>query len=110
MCVMRSVCDRMSKEMFPAVRALVARELVDVYGFSQRDAAFRMGLTQPAISQYRNNLRGSKVRLLKGNLKVFSLIQEAAASLAKSRKRDNREMIERDLCRICKEIRGQNIA
>ena len=106
---MKALCERMSVEMFPAVRALIARELVDALGFSQIEAARKMGLTQPAVSQYRSELRGSKVKVLKGNLKIFSRIQESARILAKSRKKDNSELSAKMLCDICKEIRDQGL-
>ncbi len=106
---MKALCERMSAEMFPAVRALIAKELVDSLGFNQLETARKMGLTQPAISQYRNELRGVRVKVLKGNLKIFSRIQESARLIAKSRKRDNTKLSEEIMCSVCKEIRGQGL-
>lgn len=106
---MKSVCEQMSAEMFPAVRALIAKELVEALGFSQVEVAQKMSITQPAVSQYQNELRGTKAKILKGNLRVFSLIQEAARVLAKSKRKDNSQLSGELLCNICKEIRGQGL-
>ena len=49
--------DMMVQEVLPSVRALMARKLLE-HGFSQKQAAEKLGLTQPAISQYKRNLWG----------------------------------------------------
>ena len=48
------------KEIIPAMRAFLAKRLVEAYGLSQKQAAQKLGTTQPAISQYKRGLRGYK--------------------------------------------------
>ena len=54
---MRTVYEILSQEVLPCVRAQVAKKLIE-NGFSQKQVADRLGLSQPAISQYKRDLRG----------------------------------------------------
>jgi len=54
---MRTVYEVVSQEVLPCLRALVAKKLIEG-GFSQKQVADRLGLSQPAISQYKRDLRG----------------------------------------------------
>jgi len=54
---MKTVFEIVSQEVLPCMRALVAKKLIE-NGFSQKQVADRLGLSQPAISQYKRDLRG----------------------------------------------------
>lgn len=56
---MKTVFEVVSQEVLPCLRAMVAKKLIES-GFSQRQAADKLGLSQPAISQYKRDLRGQK--------------------------------------------------
>ncbi len=56
----RPVSDIIIKELVPAMRAYIAKKLVEAYGLSQKQAAQKLGTTQPAISQYKRGIRGYK--------------------------------------------------
>lgn len=56
---MKTVFEVVSQEVLPCLRALVAKRLIE-NGFSQKQVADRMALSQPAISQYKRDLRGHK--------------------------------------------------
>ena len=56
----RPISDVMIKEVIPAMRAYIAKKLVEAYGLSQKQAAQKLGTTQPAISQYKRGIRGYK--------------------------------------------------
>jgi predicted transcriptional regulator len=47
----------------PALRALVARKLLDEHRFSQRRVARALGLTQAAISNYLRSTRGTSMNI-----------------------------------------------
>lgn len=98
---MKPFCELVVQEIFPAVRALIAKELMFSLNYTQMEAGEKMGVTQPAISQYQRELRGKKVKLIKENEKVSSLIKQSAKELAKSNNPYNSIV----LCNICKEIR-----
>lgn len=56
---MKTVFEVVSQEVLPCVRALVAKKLIE-NGYSQKKVAEKLGLSQPAISQYKRDLRGHK--------------------------------------------------
>lgn len=49
---MRPPCEVVVKRLLPVLRALVARELMVVYGWTQSETADKLGVTQPAVSSY----------------------------------------------------------
>ncbi len=80
--VMKLVMEIVVEEVLPTLRALIGKKLVETHGLSQKSAAERMGLTQPAISQYKRNLRGYKTAVLTENPRVMEAINSAAKKLA----------------------------
>jgi hypothetical protein len=49
---MRPPCEIVVKRLLPLLRALVAQELMNVYGWTQSQTARKLGVTQPAVSSY----------------------------------------------------------
>jgi predicted transcriptional regulator len=79
---MKLVIEILSDEVLPTLRAIVGKKLVEVYGLSQKNAAERLGLTQPAISQYKRDLRGYRTALFTENPAVLSALDAAAKKFA----------------------------
>ncbi|MCK5234175.1 MAG: hypothetical protein KAJ91_05135, partial [Candidatus Aenigmarchaeota archaeon] len=99
---MRPFCEIMVQDIFPTVRALIAKELTCNLGHTQREAAARMGVTQPAISQYGKELRGRKAEILEADKRVQDSIKDAARTLTQV----SSPYEVSTMCNICKEIRG----
>lgn len=78
---MKNFLDILSQEILPGARALIAKKLIES-GLSQKQAAAKMGVSQPAISQYKRDLRGSRSEVFKGNPKLAEHINSIAARLA----------------------------
>lgn len=97
---MKPRCEVMVRRVFPAVRALMARELMTRLGHTQEEAAQKMGVTQPAISQYRRELRGKRAKLLKSNDAVFTIIKEMSGKVATSKTVGETGV----MCSICREV------
>ena len=95
-------------EVLPGVRAMVARKLVEKHGLSQKRAAERLGTTQPAISQYKREVRGSKFKSLESSPRVIEMIDEIASKTATGKL--NPEDIHGEFCSICKFMRKQGLA
>jgi len=55
---MHPQCEFIARYVLPAFRSLVAKDLVEKYGFTQVEAAEKLGTTQAAISQYLHSKRG----------------------------------------------------
>ncbi len=79
----RPVSDIIIKELVPAMRAYIAKKLVEAYGLSQKQAAQKLGTTQPAISQYKRGVRGYKASsLFLQNQPVIEVLDNLAKTIA----------------------------
>lgn len=79
---MKTSYELIITELFPAARALIAKKLTDSYGLSQKEAAEKLGVTQPAISHYKRNLRGHRNEIFKQNSVLVQQIDEMARKIA----------------------------
>lgn len=70
-------------DILPGVRALLAKELAKL-GLNQQQAATKLGVTQAAVSQYRRELRGWRVKLLTKDPKIVSEIEKLAKTVSES--------------------------
>ncbi|MBN2202618.1 MAG: helix-turn-helix domain-containing protein [Candidatus Aenigmarchaeota archaeon] len=104
---MKPYCEIVAQIILPNIRALVAKELMEKYGFTQQAAAKKLGLTQSAISQYLRNLRGSQTNVLEKDEKISKLIEDFAGKLA-SGEMDSCKTVEA-FCTLCKELRKSKI-
>lgn len=104
---MKLACEYFVKNILPAVRALLARDLLEKYNLTQRETARRLEMTQPAISQYKNKLRGKKVKQLESCKKISEKIDELAEGIA--RQKMDKEEYDSEICKICKEARKESL-
>lgn len=72
-----------SQWMIPAVRSIIAQQLIKRYKFSQTDAAKLLGVTQATINNYMSGSRAKRgiVRKLKHDKQIMSMIDDIAKSL-----------------------------
>ncbi len=105
---MKPACEIVSLEILPAFRALIAKKLVNQYGLSQKEAAEKMGISQPAVSQYKRDVRGYKTEIFEKNPRLMEMVDSFARSMASG------EVSGFDLtlgfCEICKHIRFEGDA
>lgn len=95
-------CEVAAKSVIPALRAMVARELMENYGMKQEIIAERLGVTQAAISKYRHQVRGGAVEL-ESTEEVRSMTKDIAEALA----RNPRPLeVSMKLCQACTDIRA----
>jgi len=104
---MKPLCEVIVTHILPAVRAIIAKKLILEYGYSQKKAAERMGLTQPAVSQYKRSMRGMKTHLLMGNGKIAEKINELAKAVAEGLGQEEQT---ESFCRLCKVIVDEGLA
>ena len=55
-------CEVVEKSLIPAIRSIVARELIQSYGLKQREGAYLLGVTQTAVSKYIRHVRGTVLK------------------------------------------------
>ncbi len=104
---MKPVCEVMVTQILPAIRALVARKLVEKHGFSQKAAAEKLGTSQPAISQYSREIRGYKNHIIKSDPKIMEMIDIIAERV--SRGELSQEMLTMEFCNICRYMRSSGM-
>ncbi|HDJ96677.1 MAG TPA: helix-turn-helix domain-containing protein [Candidatus Aenigmarchaeota archaeon] len=104
---MKPFCEVIVTDVLPALRALVTYELMNTYGLNQVEIAKKLGITQPAISQYIKGLRGHKVKILAKNESVMRMIRELSKEIANDSIRP-REICMR-FCEICKVVRKEKL-
>ncbi|MFH1978437.1 MAG: helix-turn-helix domain-containing protein [Candidatus Aenigmatarchaeota archaeon] len=81
---MKSVFEILVQEILPAARSVIAKKLTSDYGLSQKQAAEKLGISQPAISQYNRNVRGSKLRSLNDNEEALKFLESLAKRIAEN--------------------------
>jgi predicted transcriptional regulator len=100
-------CENVAKYVLPVFRSSVAKELVEKYGFTQVEAAKRLGTTQAAISQYLHSKRGyggtDQFR------KDLARIHESANGMAKRIAAENisSEELRAAFCDLCMKLSKQ---
>jgi uncharacterized protein len=95
-------CEIASKSVVPALRAMVARELMEDYGLKQEQVAARLGVTQAAVSKYRHQVRGEAIQL-ESAPEVRGISKEIASMLSKS---PDPIAVSQKLCQACTDIRA----
>ncbi len=104
---MKPFCEIVVVSVLPAVRALITKDLMDVHNLNQTQISQKLGITQPAISQYRKELRGQRVKTLESSKQVMAMIQDLSQRIADGTVTPQ-QMHER-FCEICKQIREEKI-
>ena len=104
---MKPYCETVAQVLLPTIRALIAKELIEKYKFTQQNAASKLGLTQSAISQYLRNLRGSNIKILEKDKEVNKQIENFASRIASGELDSSNSLI--PFCNICKNIRKSKL-
>jgi hypothetical protein len=99
--IQRSPCETAVWQILPTIRSEVAKELTRL-GLSQMEISERLGITQPAVSQYVTSKRGTTIA-----------ISDDARTLIESLAEDVANGIELNLnermCVICIHIQGRDM-
>jgi predicted transcriptional regulator len=90
------------QEILPVARAELAKKLIDVYGLSQTEAAKKLGLSQPAISQYKLDIRGSRTGSYHDNQGFMKIVDDIAKRLAEGS--TTAEQVPKEMCRLCRSV------
>ena len=104
---MKPFCEVIVSDILPALRALTTQELAQTYELNQTEISKRLGITQPAVSQYVKELRGHKVKLLTSNGKVMQAVRSLAEEVAHGE--INGMRVHEKICEICKTVREEGL-
>ena len=100
---MKPPCEIVVWYVIPAIRSELAKELLNL-GMKQKDVSEIMDITQPAVSQYSTDKRGSGIKLKDD---VIKLVKDFAFELSVG-KATKADLIPRT-CSICKNIKTSDI-
>jgi predicted transcriptional regulator len=100
-------CEAVARYILPLFRSFVAKELIEKHGYTQVEAAKRLGTTQAAISQYMSSKRG-RTKTLKYD-KIAPTIRDRAAEVANrlAKTEMSREEFSASFCELCTLLRRE---
>jgi len=96
---MKPPCEVIAMEILPAARAYVANKLAE-RGLSQTKTAELMGLTQPAVSQYRRHMRGFNIGMFEKDAEVLKMMNALVEKVARGVPITEQTLFFRDVCRV----------
>lgn len=105
---MRPPCEVVVKKILPAIRSILVRELTERHDFRQTEIADKLGITQPAVSQYMKSNRGASeiIESLK-EANLYSDIQKLSDKIADETVQ--RSQIIKEYCDLCNSMGEKEI-
>ncbi|MGD6809632.1 MAG: transcriptional regulator [Candidatus Bathyarchaeia archaeon] len=100
-------CEVGVKTVLPAVKAIMARNIVEKHGLKEKDTAALLGLSQSAISRYMNRDRGNNLLEIEKTLEVQLLIDQMVTFLVKEPEKKREIMML--FCQTCRTIREKGL-
>jgi len=100
-------CEVGVQTVLPAIRALMARTIVEKHGMKEKQVAKLLGLSQSAISRYTTKDRGNTI-ILENVPEVQTLIDKMITLLLHGKPNQTTEILEL-LCQTCKVIREKGL-
>ncbi|MCE4603786.1 MAG: transcriptional regulator [Aeropyrum sp.] len=105
-------CEYAAKNIFPSIRASIAKILVEEFNMSKYSVAKILGATPAAISYYISGKRGEKyVNEIVNDEELLNIVREAAALLVAKAERgeDDKEYVARIQILMCKACSRLNV-
>jgi predicted transcriptional regulator len=96
-------CEIGVKTVLPAVKAIMARSIVEKHGKTEKQTADLLGLSQSAVSRYVGHERGTNLVSIENTPEVLALIDEMVMSIIKEPQ--NRSKVLELFCKTCTTIR-----
>ena len=93
--------------MLPAVKAIMARSIVQNHGLNEKQTGDLLGLSQSAVSRYIGRERGSNLLAIENTAEVLSLIDQMVLSLIKEPQ--NKSRVLELFCQTCTTIRQKGL-
>ena len=100
-------CEVGVKTVLPAIRALMARTIMENHGMKEQQVAEILGLSQSAISRYTTKERGNIITI-ENVPEVQTLIDQMIQLLLYGKPDQTTEILEL-LCQTCKVIREKGL-
>ncbi len=99
-------CEVGVKTVLPAVKAIMARQIVEKHGLNEQQTAELLGLSQSAVSRYLGRERGNLLSI-EDSTEILALITQMVTSLIKEP--DNKTEILKLFCQTCQAVRERGL-
>jgi len=99
-------CEVGVKTVLPAVKAVMARSIIEKHGLNEEQTAALLGLSQSAVSRYVGRERGNLLQI-ENSTEVLALIDHMVTFLIKEP--NNKEEILNLFCQTCTTIREKGL-
>jgi predicted transcriptional regulator len=100
-------CEVGVKTVLPAVKAIMARQIVEKHGYNEKQTADLLGLSQSAVSRYVGRERGANLLSIESAQEVLTLIDQMVLSLIKEPQ--NKAKVLELFCKTCTTIREKGL-
>ena len=99
-------CEVGVKTVLPAVKAVMARSIVEKHGLNEKQTADLLGLSQSAVSRYIGRERGNLLTI-ENTAEVLTLIDQMVNHIVKQP--NNKTEILKLFCQTCQTIREMGL-
>jgi predicted transcriptional regulator len=99
-------CEIAVKSVIPAIKATLAKELVEVYSLKQNQVAEILGISQSAVSKYTRQVRGHMIKI--DNIEEIQPLINEMMSLLVNGTPERAEFL-RLFCQTCTRIRKKGL-
>jgi predicted transcriptional regulator len=99
-------CEVAVKSVVPAVRALIAKELIEEQGLKQEQVAEILGISQSAVSKYSRKVRGHAIKI--DDIEEIRPLIDGMVILLLDRTHQSAELLQL-FCQACIAIRKTNL-
>ena len=99
-------CEVGVKTVLPAVKAMMARSIVEKHGLNEKQTATLLGLSQSAVSRYIAHERGNRL-FLENSAEVVTMVDQMVLSILKQP--ENKAEFLRLFCQTCVAIREKGL-
>jgi uncharacterized protein len=100
-------CEVGVKTILPAIKAIMARSIVEKHGLNERQTGDLLGLSQSAVSRYVGRERGTNLTAIESTAEVLTLIDQMVLSLIKEP--ENKTRVLELFCKTCTTIREKGL-
>jgi predicted transcriptional regulator len=100
-------CEVGVKTVLPAVKAIMARSIVENHKLTEKQTANLLSLSQSAVSRYVSRERGANLIILENTPEVVVLIEQMVTTLIKEP--ENRSRFLELFCTTCALVREKGL-
>jgi predicted transcriptional regulator len=99
-------CEIAVKSVIPAIKAVMAKELVEIHGLKQNQVAEILGVSQSAVSKYTRQVRGHVIEI--NNMKEIQPLISSMITLLTDEPSKRAEFLSL-FCQTCLTIREKGL-